>query len=138
TSSRWAGAWRFRAGKRLVRSITSHSGCAPPPRRSTPQGREGMAHRPQSLFRTERVRRLLTREQLARIALPVLMVGVALGLFAVSARDAQCGAYRGLMAAPEWFDPAFFQYNLLLALVAIVIVPLVTLIYARTMAQRKQ
>jgi hypothetical protein len=97
-----------------------------------------MARRPRFLAPAERLRSFFARERVARFVLPVLMLGVAAGLFLVSAMDTKCGLHRGLMAAPEWFDPAFFQYNLLLGLTAILIVPLVTLTYARTMAGRKQ
>ena len=54
-----------------------------------------------------------------------------------STQPADCLALHDIRAAAHWFDPVFFQYNLILGSVAILIVPTVPLFYAKAMAWRK-
>jgi len=48
------------------------------------------------------------------------------------------GAFPDFRAVAHWFDPVFFQYNLLMLLLAVLVVPCVTLSYLRTMLGRKE
>lgn len=43
-----------------------------------------------------------------------------------------------LLAIAHWFDPVFFQYNLIMAVTAVLIVPTVTVAYLLNMAGRKE
>jgi hypothetical protein len=47
-------------------------------------------------------------------------------------------AKRNFLAVAHWFDPVFFQYNLLMVMLAVLVVPIVTLSYVRTMTGRKE
>ncbi|MDE2367179.1 MAG: hypothetical protein KGM95_09635, partial [Betaproteobacteria bacterium] len=41
-------------------------------------------------------------------------------------------------AVAHWFDPVFFQYNLIMALLVVLVVPSLALTYIQTMANRKE
>lgn len=64
--------------------------------------------------------------------------GLAFWFFydSTSARD--CSASRGILDIPGWFDPAFLQYNLIFAVVAIELIPFVPFLYVRSMAPQKR
>ena len=47
-------------------------------------------------------------------------------------------AHRDFRAVAHWFDPVFFQYNLIMTLVAVLVVPSLALSYTMTMANRKE
>src|SRR5574338_201646 len=47
-------------------------------------------------------------------------------------------AHRDFRAVAPWFDPVFFQYNLIMTLVAVLVVPSLALSYTMTMANRKE
>ncbi len=66
----------------------------------------------------------------------LLIIGVVIWLCYESTQLPDCHL-RDLRAVAHWFDPIFFQYTLLLGLIAILIVPIVPLIYATSMSQRK-
>jgi hypothetical protein len=65
---------------------------------------------------------------------------VALGLESTfgSATDAQGHPHRDFRAVAHWFDPVFFQYNLVMALLAVLVVPSLALAYTQAMASRKE
>lgn len=45
---------------------------------------------------------------------------------------------RDFRAVAHWFDPVFFQYNLIMTLLAVLVVPSLALSYIQTMANRKE
>ncbi len=45
---------------------------------------------------------------------------------------------RDFRAVAHWFDPVFFQYNLVMTLLAVLVVPSLALSYIQTMANRKE
>ena len=47
-------------------------------------------------------------------------------------------AHRDFRAVAHWFDPVFFQYNLAMTLLAVLVVPSLALSYTMTMANRKE
>ncbi|ODT84555.1 MAG: hypothetical protein ABS69_02845 [Nitrosomonadales bacterium SCN 54-20] len=47
-------------------------------------------------------------------------------------------AYRDFRAVAHWFDPIFFQYNLIMTLLAVLVVPSLALSYMMKMANRKE
>lgn len=47
-------------------------------------------------------------------------------------------AYRDFRAVAHWFDPVFFQYNLVMTLLAVLVVPSLALSYMMKMANRKE
>jgi len=47
-------------------------------------------------------------------------------------------AHRDFRAVAHWFDPVFFQYNLIMTLVAVLVVPSLALSYTMKMANRKE
>ena len=69
-----------------------------------------------------------------------LLVGFVLACLGVLLYEsANCGTKAcTLLAVASWFDPVFFQYNLMLVLVAVIVVPGVTIAYVSTMARRKK
>ena len=70
------------------------------------------------------------------LVIPILSV---MGWLAYqSTIDGECLGIRNITAASRWFDPVFFQYNLALATVAILIFPCVPFIYVNSMAWRKK
>jgi len=77
---------------------------------------------------------MLTIERILKLT---ACLGIALliciGLGVVASR----GGMRPLADALSWYDPLFLQYNLALALLAILIVPLVTVQYVRNMKSEK-
>lgn len=46
--------------------------------------------------------------------------------------------YNDFRAVAHWFDPVFFQYNLVMALLVVLVVPSLALSYTLTMANRKE
>lgn len=46
--------------------------------------------------------------------------------------------YRDFRAVAHWFDPVFFQYNLVMALLAVLVVPSLALAYIQSMTNRKE
>jgi hypothetical protein len=46
--------------------------------------------------------------------------------------------HRDFRAVAHWFDPVFFQYNLVMTLLTVLVVPSLALSYTRTMANRKE
>ncbi len=67
--------------------------------------------------------------------LPIFLI-VGLGL--ESALGPEGVEYRDFRAVAHWFDPVFFQYNLIMALLAVLVVPSLALTYSQTMANRKE
>ncbi|MDN5882440.1 MAG: hypothetical protein L0H37_08720 [Nitrosospira sp.] len=67
--------------------------------------------------------------------LPIFLIA-SLGL--ESALGPEGVEYRDFRAVAHWFDPVFFQYNLIMALVAVLVVPSLALSYTQTMASRKE
>ena len=47
-------------------------------------------------------------------------------------------AHRDFRAIAHWFDPVFFQYNLIMTLLVVLVVPSLALSYIQTMANRKE
>lgn len=69
----------------------------------------------------------------------VVSVLVPVGwLGAESFGKGNCHDARGIVAIAHWFDPVFFQYNLVLAAVAILVTPTVPFLYCRSMAGKKK
>lgn len=67
--------------------------------------------------------------------IPAIFI-VTLGLeSALGAKDAE---YRDFRAVAHWFDPVFFQYNLVMTLLVVLVVPSLALSYTLTMANRKE
>jgi hypothetical protein len=71
--------------------------------------------------------------------LPSLLF-ITLGLESAlgSATDAQGHPHRDFRAVAHWFDPVFFQYNLVMALLIVLVVPSLALSYTQAMASRKE
>ncbi|HET7060691.1 MAG TPA: hypothetical protein VFI43_00770 [Nitrosospira sp.] len=71
--------------------------------------------------------------------LPSLLF-ITLGLESAfgSATDAQGHPHRDFRAVAHWFDPVFFQYNLVMALLIVLVVPSLALSYIQSMASRKE
>lgn len=65
-------------------------------------------------------------------------IGIALWLIYGSMTWTNCMERRDFSRAALWFDPIFFQYNMILGMVAILVVPTVPLLYVRSMAGRKR
>lgn len=66
---------------------------------------------------------------------PTLLI-VGLGL--ESALGPEDVEYRDFRAVAHWFDPVFFQYNLIMALLAVLVVPSLALTYIQSMTNRKE
>lgn len=71
-----------------------------------------------------------------------VLVGVVVGLVGAlgweSTHAAPLSPQRHLLAVSHWFDPVFFQYNLVLLAVAVLVTPFATLSYVHTMMRRKE
>jgi len=67
--------------------------------------------------------------------IPTCLV-VGLGLESVLGPDGV--KYRDFRAVAHWFDPVFFQYNLIMTLLAVLVVPSLALSYIQTMTDRKE
>lgn len=66
---------------------------------------------------------------------PTLLI-VGLGLeSALGPKDVE---YRDFRAVAHWFDPVFFQYNLIMTLLAVLVVPSLALTYIQSMTNRKE
>ncbi len=70
----------------------------------------------------------------------VFLVPVSLiaGLGLESAYGPDGVDYHDFRAVAHWFDPVFFQYNLVMMLLAVLVVPSLALTYIQTMASRKE
>ena len=66
---------------------------------------------------------------------PTLLI-VGLGL--ESALGPEDVEYRDFRAVAHWFDPVFFQYNLIMTLLAVLVVPSLALTYIQSMTNRKE
>lgn len=66
---------------------------------------------------------------------PTLLI-VGLGL--ESALGPDDVKYHDFRAVAHWFDPVFFQYNLIMALLAVLVVPSLALTYIQSMTNRKE
>lgn len=66
---------------------------------------------------------------------PILLI-VGLGL--ESALGPEGIEYRDFRAVAHWFDPVFFQYNLVMTLLAVLVVPSLALTYIQSMTNRKE
>ena len=64
-------------------------------------------------------------------------VALAIGLGLESAFGSDGVRHHDFRAVAHWFDPVFFQYNLIMMLIAVLVVPSLALAYIRTMADRK-
>ena len=53
----------------------------------------------------------------------LLPIGIALGLGFASSRGNDGAVYHDFLDVAHWFDPVFFQYTLILWLLAILVVP---------------
>jgi hypothetical protein len=74
----------------------------------------------------------------AVFAVPALFF-IGLGIeSAVGPSPADGVIYRDFRAIAHWFDPVFFQYNLVMALLTVLVVPSLALSYIQTMATRKE
>jgi hypothetical protein len=74
----------------------------------------------------------------AVFAVPALFL-VGLGIeSALGPSPADGVIYRDFRAIAHWFDPVFFQYNLVMALLTVLVVPSLALSYIQTMATRKE
>ena len=72
------------------------------------------------------------------VVLTLPVIGMAAWLGDESMQETDCVKQRSILAVAHWFDPVFFQYNLILGAVAILIVPTVPLLYVYAMAWRKR
>lgn len=78
------------------------------------------------------------------IAINVLFLGIVLLLFYASTQSVRINSPEAMINAPvymqiaSWFDPVFFQYNLVLLVFAVGIIPLVTLCYISSMREEKK
>jgi len=72
-------------------------------------------------------------------AVPTIFI-VSLGLESAFGTTPEPGiaAHRDFRAVAHWFDPIFFQYNLIMTLVAVLVVPSLALSYTMKMANRKE
>ncbi|PTQ81727.1 hypothetical protein C8R21_108105 [Nitrosospira multiformis] len=72
-------------------------------------------------------------------AVPTIFI-VSLGLESAFGTTPGPGtaAHRDFRAVAHWFDPVFFQYNLIMTLVAVLVVPSLALSYTMKMANRKE
>jgi hypothetical protein len=74
----------------------------------------------------------------AVFAVPALFL-IGLGIeSALGPSPADGVIYRDFRAIAHWFDPVFFQYNLVMALLTVLVVPSLALSYIQTMATRKE
>lgn len=96
--------------------------------------KSGSVSRPEYNQREEdKQPRITWFEKLWVYVIPVLAIG---GLGWQSIQDPM--PYRDFRGAAHWFDPVYFQYNLIMAACAILIVPLLVSSYVTTMADRKK
>jgi hypothetical protein len=74
----------------------------------------------------------------AVFAVPALFI-IALGVeSALGPSPADGVIHRDFRAIAHWFDPVFFQYNLVMALLTVLVVPSLALSYIQIMASRKE
>jgi hypothetical protein len=66
------------------------------------------------------------------------LTGLAGWLGYESTQDRKCLDLHSILVVAHWFDPVFFQYNLLLCAIAVLVVPSVPLLYVRSMAWQKE
>jgi hypothetical protein len=82
--------------------------------------------------------RVTSQEWIALAGLVGIVIGLAVVLGWESTHSGPEAPHRNFLAISHWFDPVFFQYNLVLLVVAVLVVPLVTLSYVWTMMGRKE
>lgn len=82
--------------------------------------------------------RVTKQEWIALAVLVGFVIGLAVVLGWESTHSGPETPHRNLLAISHWFDPVFFQYNLVLLVVAVLVVPLVTMSYVQTMMYRKE
>lgn len=82
--------------------------------------------------------RMRLRDWVWFLILVLGVLGMAATLGWESTRYPDAVAYRDMRAVAHWFDPVYFQYNLIMVVVAVLIVPLVTLTYVLAMTGRKE
>ena len=71
-------------------------------------------------------------------AVPALFI-IGLGVeSALGPGPAEGVIHRDFRAIAHWFDPIVFQYNLVMALLTVLVVPSLALSYIQTMATRKE
>src|SRR4030065_2028970 len=68
----------------------------------------------------------------------IVPVSLITGLGLESAYGPDGVEYHDFRAVAHWFDPVFFQYNLIMMLIAVLVVPSLVLAYIQTMAGRKE
>lgn len=68
----------------------------------------------------------------------IVPVSLIAGLGLESAYGPEGVEYHDFRAVAHWFDPIFFQYNLIMMLIAVLVVPSLVLAYIQTMAGRKE
>lgn len=68
----------------------------------------------------------------------IVPVSLIAGLGLESAYGPSGVEYHDFRAVAHWFDPVFFQYNLIMMLIAVLVVPSLALTYIQTMAGRKE
>jgi hypothetical protein len=69
------------------------------------------------------------------LVVPILAGAAALGW--ESTRELPSATQRNFLTVAHWFDPVFFQYSLLLLVLAVLVVPFVPMSYFLTMTRRK-
>ncbi|SEK83520.1 hypothetical protein [Nitrosovibrio tenuis] len=67
-----------------------------------------------------------------------LFIGLGLESALVPAPPAGSPQHSDFRAVAHWFDPVFFQYNLVMALLVVLVVPSLALSYIQAMANRKE
>ncbi len=68
----------------------------------------------------------------------LLPISLIVGLGLESALGPEGIEHRDFRAVAHWFDPVFFQYNLIMTLLAVLVVPSLALSYIQTMTNRKE
>lgn len=81
---------------------------------------------------------MLRSERTLESRLRISLVPVAFVALVALPMDACWAGGNAFEEAMNWFDPLFFQYNLVLALLAILIVPLITVMYVSNMKDVKR
>lgn len=84
------------------------------------------------------INRMITCDSVCFFGL-VIFVTFPIGwLFIESTRRPEAVQYNNFMAVAHWFDPVFFQYNLIMVLLAILILPFLVFSYTHNMIDRKE
>lgn len=76
---------------------------------------------------------------IAWFAIPVLFVIFCISALGWESTQSPAAAqHNNFLAVAHWFDPVFFQYNLIMVSLAILILPFLVLSYTHTMIDRKE